>query len=267
MIFLSNAFRRRLESRGYDVADSGLEWSLGYCQGDKVFFQGTVGNPDLVAERCLSEELLQAYRGLRRVGYSFDAKIERRHRYVYFSWCEPQAKLHELQEPLVEHFLNQLADLSEIIAEDAYTIGRELQDLGYKLLEAMNPLWWNLPGPEKYLGAKLYVPYREYHLGRIRVNVDLFETEVFDAYEEYMEDGDLTVAAMEAGTCRAYDLRLRVSLEDELLSEQWRTGVEDNSDLQHTRELRHELMGEAIAEIRPFQKVCRGRPDLARYPL
>ena len=144
---LTDYFKKYVSTE-YGYEDKEFFWSLSYCQGDGVRFEGKMYDDEIlrVAKRLLDEgdfKLLDEFMGNNTVRGMIQGTSNHYYHYNTMS-VELESDLSSLYDAEIEeigiNIYNRLQDiiesLNELIEEDIKRISKELESIGYKEIES-----------------------------------------------------------------------------------------------------------------------------------
>ena len=252
-------FTEVLRQMGYDFYEPSVYWSLGYCQGDGMDFAGTVDREGVI--RLYSRLIFpvskdrnkRLWRALKDGAVSVEVKRIQSHYHHYntmqteVEWDEDSLR-HDYGFTAVQ--IRRLEDFRNAVDEDVRDVSKSLQADGYKLLEACNPFWFNMPsqwqdGHIGDLGAKS----RTYRRGDMTVQISMVQD---DGYEGYSDDLDHSeVKRLIAGEVVSYSVRVLITKEvkggPEVVFDEWVSSISDYRSEIRPLAIARELLKEANA--------------------
>lgn len=141
---LSEWMGEQLELKGY--RDMKVYFSLSYCQGDGMRFEGDLSEGDIlyIGKRLLSEEDYKTLLDMTAKGYGVYGKIEgTTHHYYHYNTMRVTIDsdvfedygLVEEYEDLHKAYTSVLEELEELIDQDTKEVSMELEKAGYEQID------------------------------------------------------------------------------------------------------------------------------------
>ena len=245
---ITKYFERRLAEQGYD-ADN-IYWSLGYCQGDGMDFEGRARAHDLYS-RLLGvppEEISAALRDSR-------VTVTRSGFYHHYNSMSVEVEWDdEGASPEVKEAMSQFTTSVEL---DVIETSRALEKEGYAILEACNPTWFRLSDlwTDATYDSARSVSARTFKRGDFAVEVSMYENDHLDGYESGDEEADhADMIRMVNGEIVSYDVCVRVSVDGFTVFQEWAHGVTDERTKIHPLQVARELLSGARPALRSYAK-------------
>lgn len=146
-------FRALLSAAGW-TGQSDFEWSLGYCQGDRVAFAGCVEDSAPLIRRLMPNEDGEAIIAGFANRNTFASLEVRKERYgagiSYVKVVLDEADAFVVEDDDSGHEIlrktqaeERLSDLEKLLIEDLRQTERALLRAGYDVYEALNPGFWS----------------------------------------------------------------------------------------------------------------------------
>lgn len=271
---LTQYFSRELEALGYEpdtrtqtwVGSGGrrgsydsptVYWSLGYCQGDGMAWEGRL-DLDTLVERLMSGKEKAAVKRAIEKGEVYEAKLT--HSGHYYHWNSMDASLSLCDEDACTKFERECwANFVEAVEADVKATSRRLEKEGYAFLKNCNPAWFLKDAEKTEFGETSWALRRSHTIGRFRMDVKLVEDRDYDVYES--GDAELdheNMKAIIAGKQVVCGVTVEVfdAEDDTPLGGASLWGVHDDAELPYIRgEVIPDLLQEAKAEAR--NKIAR----------